>query len=94
MKNLQYLGDVIGPRLTGSAAMRLANDWTAERFKSYGLTAALEPWDFGITWQRGVVIAQVRWVRDGRIGRPQQKRAGEPNPFQTRLGPRKPLTVT
>jgi carboxypeptidase Q len=59
MKNLQYLGDVIGPRLTGSTAMRRANDWTAERFKSYGLTAALEPWDFGITWERGVVIARL-----------------------------------
>ena len=59
MKNLQYLSDVIGPRLTGSAAMRRANDWTAERFKSYGLTAALEPWDFGVTWERGVVIARL-----------------------------------
>ena len=37
MKNLEYLADVIGPRLTGSAAMRKANDWTAERFKAYGL---------------------------------------------------------
>ena len=50
MKNLQYLADVIGPRLTGSAAMRRANNWTAERFKAYGLTAALERWDFGVTW--------------------------------------------
>jgi carboxypeptidase Q len=59
MKNLEYLGDVIGPRLTGSAAMRRANDWTAERFKSYGLAAALEPWDFGVTWERGVVFARL-----------------------------------
>ena len=59
MKNLQYLGDVIGPRLTGSAAMRRANDWTAARFKSYGLTAAIEPWDFGVTWERGVVNARL-----------------------------------
>ena len=29
MKNLEYLSDVIGPRLTGSAAMRGGNDWTA-----------------------------------------------------------------
>jgi len=50
MKNLEYLSDVIGPRLTGSAAMRRANDWTAERFKAYGLTAAIEPWNFGVTW--------------------------------------------
>ncbi len=53
MKNLQYLADVIGPRLTGSPAMRKSNDWTAERFKAYGLTARLEAWDFGVTWERG-----------------------------------------
>ena len=28
MKNLAYLSDMIGPRLTGSSAMRKANDWT------------------------------------------------------------------
>ncbi len=59
MKNLQYLVDVIGPRLTGSAAMRRANDWTAERFKSYGLTTTIEPWNFGVTWERGVVNARL-----------------------------------
>ncbi|MEP6574279.1 MAG: M20/M25/M40 family metallo-hydrolase, partial [Gemmatimonadota bacterium] len=53
MKNLEYLADAIGPRLTGSPAARRANDWTAERFKAYGLTANLEPWAFGVTWQRG-----------------------------------------
>ena len=59
MKNLEYLADVIGPRLTGSSAMRKANDWTAERFKAYGLTAALEPWDFGVTWERGTATARL-----------------------------------
>src|SRR5882672_9544686 len=53
MQNLQYLSDVIGPRLTGSAAARKANDWTAERFKAYGLTAHLEEWSFGLAWTRG-----------------------------------------
>ena len=59
MKNLEHLTDVIGPRLTGSPAMRRANDWTAERFKAYGLTAALEPWDFGVTWERGTATARL-----------------------------------
>jgi hypothetical protein len=59
MKNLEYLGDVIGPRLTGSAAMRRANDWTGERFKAYGLSTAIEPWDFGVTWERGPVFARL-----------------------------------
>ena len=53
MQNLQHLSDVIGPRLSGSPAMRRANEWTAGRFKSYGLSATLEPYQFGVTWERG-----------------------------------------
>lgn len=53
MSNLQYLSDIIGPRLTGSSAIRKANQWTADRFRHYGLTARLEPWQFGVTWERG-----------------------------------------
>src|SRR5689334_6813752 len=37
MKNLGYLSDQIGPRLTGSASLRRANEWAAEVMKSYGL---------------------------------------------------------
>ena len=57
MANLRHLSDIIGPRLSGSTAMRRANDWTAERFRAYGLTAALEPYTFGVTWERGTVVA-------------------------------------
>jgi carboxypeptidase Q len=53
MQNLQHLSDVIGPRLSGSPAMRRANEWTGERFRSYGLSVALEPYTFGVTWERG-----------------------------------------
>ncbi len=53
MANLEHLTDVIGPRLTGSPAMVRANEWTAARFLAYGLTAQLEPWQFGVTWTRG-----------------------------------------
>jgi carboxypeptidase Q len=53
MQNLQHLSDVIGPRLSGSPAMRRSNEWTAQRFKAYGLTASLEPYQFGVTWERG-----------------------------------------
>jgi hypothetical protein len=59
MANLQHLSDVIGPRLTGSAAMRRANDWTADRFRQYGLTTRLEPWQFGVTWERGPVSLRI-----------------------------------
>jgi carboxypeptidase Q len=53
MQNLQHLSDVIGPRLSGSPAMRRANEWTAEQFRAYGLAARLEPYTFGVTWTRG-----------------------------------------
>lgn len=53
IQNLRHLSDVIGPRLSGSPAMRRANEWTAGRFKSYGLAARLEPYPFGVTWERG-----------------------------------------
>ncbi|MEA2714570.1 MAG: hypothetical protein QOK27_2531, partial [Gemmatimonadales bacterium] len=53
MQNLQHLSDVIGPRLSGSPSMRRANEWTRAQFRSYGLTAELEPYTFGVTWERG-----------------------------------------
>lgn len=59
MANLQHLGDQIGPRLTGSPAARRANDWTAERFKAYGLSTHLEAWPFGVTWERGPVSFRI-----------------------------------
>jgi carboxypeptidase Q len=59
MQNLEHLSDAIGPRLTGSPAMRRANDWTAARFEAYGLTTRLEPYRFGVTWERGPVSLQL-----------------------------------
>ena len=59
MANLEYLSDVIGPRLTGSPAMRAANDWTLARFKAYGLSGNLDPWQYGVTWERGPVTARL-----------------------------------
>src|SRR3954451_16234586 len=53
MQNLEYLADNIGPRLSTSPAMRKANDLTASRFTAYGLTAHLEPYEFGVAWERG-----------------------------------------
>src|SRR2546428_6923176 len=55
MPNLQYLSDVIGPRLTGSSAARAANDWTMARFKQYGLEAHPEQWNFAGTRTRGAM---------------------------------------
>jgi hypothetical protein len=52
--DLEYLTDVIGPRLSGSPEMRRANEWTQQKFKEYGMDRAeLESWDFGVGWTRG-----------------------------------------
>ena len=59
MDNLRHLSDVIGPRLSGSDAMRRANEWTAERFRGYGLSASLEAFDFGVTWERGPLSLRI-----------------------------------
>jgi carboxypeptidase Q len=53
-QDLEYLLDVIGPRLSGSPEMRRANEWTQQKFKEYGMDRAeLESWNFGLGWTRG-----------------------------------------
>lgn len=60
LANLTYISDVIGPRLTGSANLKRANDWAAEKMKSYGLTnVALEPWELPMAWERGTASARI-----------------------------------
>ncbi len=56
-----HLTDVIGPRLTGSPAMRRANDWTAEKFREWGLeNVIVEPWgEFGRGWERVSYSGQI-----------------------------------
>jgi hypothetical protein len=53
MKNLEYLTDRIGPRLTGSPQMQKASAWTLERFRDYGLDAHLETTNVSHAWYRG-----------------------------------------
>jgi carboxypeptidase Q len=46
-----YLADEIGGRMTNSPAMRKAERWTQEKFKSWGLKEVkTEPFDFGRGW--------------------------------------------
>ena len=59
MQNLEYLTDDIGPRLSGSPAIRKANEWTAGRFKAYGLAAHLESYEFGVPWERGTASLRI-----------------------------------
>ncbi len=52
MQTLSYLSDVIGARLTGSPAMKHANEWTRDQMTKWGLkNAHLEAWGpFGRGW--------------------------------------------
>lgn len=60
MKNLQYLSDVIGPRLTGSKNLERANNWTAEKMKEYGLeNVRLETWEIPYGWERGTASMKI-----------------------------------
>src|SRR5439155_10091739 len=67
MANLGHLSDVIGPRLTGSAALKRANEWAAEKMKSYGLTnVKLEPYSTPAGWERGTATARIVEPNNGR----------------------------
>jgi hypothetical protein len=67
MKNLTYLSDIIGPRLTGSPALKRANEWTAERMRSYGLSNVhLEAWAIPAAWERGTATARLVEPDNGR----------------------------
>ncbi len=60
MDNLEYLSDEIGQRLTGSSQLKQANDWTAAKFREYGLTnVKLEPWTIAHSWTRGTAHARI-----------------------------------
>lgn len=55
-QDMNYMFDVIGPRLAGSPEMHRANEWTAQQFRSMGADSAwLERFDFGVGWQRGPI---------------------------------------
>ncbi len=66
--DLQYLTDVIGPRLTGSPAMARANEWTRAKFREYGADSAWrESYAFGVAWKRGpmtlrMLLPHERWL--------------------------------
>jgi hypothetical protein len=67
MANLTYLSDVIGPRLTGSAALKRANEWGAEKMKAYGLSNVhLEGWTIPVGWERGTASMRIIEPNNGR----------------------------
>jgi hypothetical protein len=67
MANLTHLSDVIGPRLTGSPALKRANEWTAGKMREYGLSNVhLEAWSIPIGWERGTASARIVEPDNGR----------------------------
>ncbi|MGL6074602.1 MAG: M28 family peptidase [Fimbriiglobus sp.] len=67
MVNLKHLSDVIGPRVTGSKNLEIANNWTAEKMKSYGLeNVRLEPWEIPVGWERGTATMKLVEPNNGR----------------------------
>src|SRR5262245_66508504 len=67
VKNLTYMCDFIGGRLTGSPALKKANDWTKEVMESYGLeNVHLEPYEIPIGWERGICNARLVEPKIGR----------------------------
>jgi hypothetical protein len=67
MANLMYLSDIIGPRLTGSAALKRANEWAAERMKAIGLTNVhQEGWIVPLGWERISASAKIVEPDNGR----------------------------
>src|SRR5512140_1647707 len=56
-----YLTDVIGPRLTGSANLRRAQEYARDLLRSWGAErAVIEPWGpFGRGWQLERVSARM-----------------------------------
>ena len=61
MQTLSYLTDVIGPRLTGSPALKCANQWSSDKLATWGLANAhLEAWGpFGRGWTLKRFSAQI-----------------------------------
>jgi hypothetical protein len=67
MTNLGYLSDIIGPRVTGSAALKRANDWAADKMRSYGLSNVhLESYTIPVGWERGTAYARIIEPSNGR----------------------------
>lgn len=63
-ENLAFeLLDVIGPRLVGSPAMEQSNDWTIEKFKSWGIDAQKQQFGEWASWQRGITQVEMTFPR-------------------------------
>jgi len=60
MADLEYLCDMIGPRLTGSPKMDQASRWTRDKFREYGLqNVHLEGLRIARAWTRGDATGRI-----------------------------------
>lgn len=60
LANLEYLSDVIGPRLTGSSNLLKAQAWAMGKLKAYGaVNVREEAYEFGPSWTRGAFSARL-----------------------------------
>ena len=60
MENLEYLADMIGPRVTGSEQMTKASRWARQVFQNYGLdNPHLEAWSIPHSWSRGMARGRI-----------------------------------
>ena len=55
--------DGIGPRLIGTPEMLAANNWTAEKMKSWGIDAELQQFGTWKGWQRGITHVDMVYPR-------------------------------
>jgi len=52
LKTFEHFTEAIGPRLTGSPAVKAADDYSVAMLKEWGYTDAhLDPWNFGRGWE-------------------------------------------
>src|SRR6185437_16132507 len=52
LKTFEHFTEAIGPRLTGSTAVKAADDYSVARLKEWGFADAhLDPWNFGRGWE-------------------------------------------
>lgn len=64
LENLAFeLLDVIGPRLVGSPGMEQANNWTVDKFKSWGIDAKKQQFGEWASWQRGITQVELTTPR-------------------------------
>jgi carboxypeptidase Q len=56
---VRHLTEAIGPRLTGSPALLQAHRFAADRFRSFGLEVAMEPFSVAHSWERGPATGEL-----------------------------------